>query len=177
MAPGAASANEKYGVVDKKHGGLDQLTSFQKQVLAALTGPAVAKVGEENCKIDAVDTLERDLEAKRKAFEKGANTNDADRRGKFIDKLKSAQGSLSGYRECTQKIVVSGACNRMAAAEYVRSKKAEMDQLQAKFDKTPERDRDRRAGFEIKLQGKKGAYNAAVACVKKIMNFDVVAVL
>ena len=44
--------------------------------------------------------------------------------------------------------------------------------MQGKYDKTPDRDRDRKGGLGIKLGEQNAAYGAAVSCVKQVMGFD-----
>ena len=46
-----------------------------------------------------------------------------------------------------EAILVNGACSRVAAIEYVTKHRKASQMMKGKFDKTPERDRDRKMAF------------------------------
>ena len=95
------------------------------------------------------------------------NLNDA--LTKAFSLLEASSDMSSG---CTKAILVNGACSRVAAVEFVKSKKKTADMLKQKYDKTPDRDRDRKGGLRLKMVEQQSAYAAAVSCVKDVMGFN-----
>lgn len=151
------------------------LTSFQKKVVATLLGPPTAKPGEPGCNLVVEDGQVSQLKKRVALLSKQAQTIDADRRGKFVQKLNAARYAEKSREECTKAILVNGACSRVAAVDFVtRHKKAALG-MKSKYDKTPDRDRDRKGGLRVKLEEQNSAYAAAVSCVKQIMGFDPIA--
>lgn len=151
------------------------LTLFQKKVVATLLGPPTAKPGEPGCNLAAEDGEESQLKKRVASLSKQAQTIDVDRRNKFVQKLNAARYAEKAREECTRAILVNGACSRVAAIDFVAGRKKAADGMKAKYEKTPDRDRDRKGGLRIKLEEQNSAYGAAVSCVKQVMGFDPVA--
>ena len=166
------SANEKFGVRERGVDTTKDLTLFQKTVVAALLGPPTAKPGEPGCNVAAESGAESAEKKKIADLMKRAQTNDADRAGKFAEKLRRAQYNERAREACTKAILVNGACSRVAAVEFVKAKKKTAETMKQKYDKTPDRDRDRKGGLKIKMVEHQAAYAAAVSCVKEVMGFN-----
>lgn len=79
--------------------------------------------------------------------------------------------NLTRLRVCFE-VLHAGVCSRVAAISYVDGHLKAMHKMQTRLKKTPIGDRDRRAGFELKVKEQVAAHASAVKCVREVMGFD-----
>mmetsp|Transcript_30839 Transcript_30839/g.49575 ORF Transcript_30839/g.49575 Transcript_30839/m.49575 type:complete len:290 (+) Transcript_30839:53-922(+) len=169
----AAGQGVQYATVSSQHiEDANVVTEFEQKAMQAMLGPPTAAIGSPGCNLGVEATKVGALTKRVAQLYKSMQTNDADRRGSFTNKYNAAVFQEKSRAECSKVILVRGMCSREAAIGFVEEHQKTHAHMKANFDKTPDRDRDRKGALGIKLSKQKAALDGAVACVKDVMGFD-----